>query len=462
MKVNYLSQKENTMGITVIGAGHLGWIIAELLSDEGYDVIVADTDEEKLSAIRDSLDVLTFCADGTNPSFMRRKEVRECDIVVAVTAQDEVNIIACMLAKKNGIPHTIARIRDPKYLSEPEGYLRENFDLDLVLSPEQITAHEISRILMTPSALNVEDFAEGKVRLVGMKIGHRSPLPGKPLKELRLPENVLAALIIRDHRRIIPHGEDILRPLDTVYFLGTPQSLEQLSGFASGASHYRKSTRRALIIGAGRTGNALAPLLEKDGISVKVIDKDRLRCEAMAERLKKGVVLCGDGTDPELLSLEGAADADTVICTTKDDKLNLMIALLTKHLGAGQAIAQVQRPEYVELFQQVGVDIVLSTRMLAAGEVMAFVRSSAVLSVSLLEGSRVQALEILVGPSSPAAGLSLMQARLPKECLVGAIVHDGAFTVPSGRSVLSAGDRIIIITETDAARKVISYFKGKE
>lgn len=449
------------MGITIIGASHLGWIIAELLSDEGYDVIVADTDEEKLSRVRDSLDVLTVCADGTNPSFLRTPEIRKSSIIVAVTALDEVNILACMIAKRNGIPHTIARIRDPKFLSEPEGYLQKNFDIDLVISPELITAREISRVLMTPSALNVEDFAEGKVRLMGTKISFRSPLTGKPLKELRLPADVLAVMVIRDHRFIIPHGDDVLRPMDTVYFLGTPEALADLSKNTVGVGHYRKSTRRALLIGAGRTGSALAPLLEKEKVSVKVIDKDSGRCEAMAEKLKKGIVLCGDGTDPELLTLEGAADADTVICTTKDDKLNLMIALLAKHLGAAQTIAQVEREEYVELFRQVGVDIVLSTRMLAAGEVLSFVRSGSVLSVSLLEGNQVQAMEILVNEASPAAGLSLMEARLPKECLVGAIVHEGAFTVPSGRSVLSAGDRIIIIAETDHVRKVISYFKGE-
>lgn len=306
------------MRIAIIGAGHLGYIIAEFLSNEQYDVVVVDSDESKLDAIRDALDVLTIHADGTSPSFMRDEDMKGTDIIVAVTAIDEVNIIACILAKKNGIPHTIARIRDPKFLAEPPSYIRENFDIDLLLSPELITAREINRILMTPSALNVEDFAEGKVRLMETKLGPRSPLLHIPLKDLRLPQSVLIAMIFRDHRMIIPHGNDVLLPLDNVYFLGNPETVAELLQNV-GAANYQHRIRRALIIGAGRTGQILAPMLEEQGISVKVIDNDRDHCRLVASRLKKGIVLYGDGTDIDLLKQEGVEDADIVICITSTD-----------------------------------------------------------------------------------------------------------------------------------------------
>ena len=160
---------------------------------------------------------------------MRSRDASKSDLLVAVTAMDEVNIIACMLAKKNGIPHTIARIRDPKFLSEPVDYIKENFDIDLVLSPELITAREISRLVMTPSAINVEDFAKGRVRLLEMKLSPRSPFAHKELKDITLPPSVLIALILRDHHMIIPHGSDRLLPLDNVYFLGNPESLAEIS-----------------------------------------------------------------------------------------------------------------------------------------------------------------------------------------------------------------------------------------
>ena len=220
---------------------------------------------------------------------MRSRDASKSDLLVAVTAMDEVNIIACMLAKKNGIPHTIARIRDPKFLSEPVDYIKENFDIDLVLSPELITAREISRLVMTPSAINVEDFAKGRVRLLEMKLSPRSPFAHKELKDITLPPSVLIALILRDHHMIIPHGSDRLLPLDNVYFLGNPESLAEISSHSH--AKYQRRTKKSLIIGAGRTGQALAPMLEKQGISVKVIDNNEDHCQQMVERLKKGMVL---------------------------------------------------------------------------------------------------------------------------------------------------------------------------
>ena len=452
-------QRSMDMRIIVIGAGHLGYIIAELLSNEGYDVVVVDSDGEKLEAVRNDLDVLTVLADGTSPSFMR-SQARGSDLLVAVTAIDEVNIIACILAKKNGIPHTIARIRDPKFLAEPVDYIKENFDIDLVLSPELITAREISRLVMTPSAINVEDFAGGRVRLLESKISPRSPYAHRELKDIKLPPSVLIALILRDHHMIIPHGNDRLLPLDNVYFLGNPESLEKLSLHSS--AKYQRRTKKALIIGAGRTGQALAPMLERQGISVKVIDNNEDHCQQMAGKLKKGMVLCGDGTDMDLLTHEGVSEADTVICTTKDERLNLMMALLAKHLGAGQTMVRVTRTEYISLMQQVGIDIVLSTRLLAAGEVLGFVRSGSVVSVSLLEGARVQAIEIVLTEGSKAVGLPLMKANIPRSCLVGAYVRNGYVYIPDGHSVLSAGDSVILIVEADHAQSVISYFKGRD
>lgn len=448
------------MRIIVIGAGHLGYIISELLSNEGCDVVVVDSDAEKLEAVRNDLDVLTIQADGTSPSFMRSRDVSGSDLVVAVTAMDEVNIIACILAKKNGIPHTIARIRDSKFLSEPVDYIKENFDIDLVLSPELITAREISRLVMTPAALNVEDFAGGRVRLLETKLSPHSPFVHKELKDITLPPSVLIALILRDHRMIIPHGGDRLLPLDNVYFLGSPASLSQISSHSQ--AKYQRRTKKALIIGAGRTGQTLAPMLEDQGISVKVIDNQEEHCQQMAARLKKGLVLCGDGTDMDLLTQEGVSEADTVICTTKDERLNMMMALLAKHLGAGQTIVRVTRTEYISLMQQVGIDIVLSTRLLAAGEVLRFVRSGNVVSVSLLEGARVQAIEIVIPEGSKVAGKPLMKAGLPSSCLVGAYVRGGMAFVPNGHSILAAGDSVILIVETDKAQDVISYFKGRD
>ena len=213
------------MRIVVVGAGKLGYSIAALLSKEQFDVIVIDHDESQLEAVKNTLDVLTIFANGASPITMNDPDIRGADILIAVTASDEVNMVACILAKKHGIRHTIARIRDMQFMSEARDYLKENFDIDLMLNPELITANEINRILMTPAALDVEDFAHGKIRLFETKVRRSSPLANIPLKDIEFPKGVLAGMIFRDHRMIIPHGDDCLLPHDNAYFIGIPEEI---------------------------------------------------------------------------------------------------------------------------------------------------------------------------------------------------------------------------------------------
>lgn len=445
--------------IVVIGAGKLGYSIAELLSNEQMDVVVVDIDDDRLEAVKNTLDVLTVPANGASPITMSDPDVFGSDILVAATNSDETNMIACILAKKHGISYTAARIRDLEFLSEAKGYLKENFDIDLMINPEYITAREINRILMTPAALNVEDFAQGKVRLFETKILKESPLADIPLKDLVLPQDVLAGLIFRDHRMIIPHGEDRLLPHDNAFFVGASDKIERFSKQFVGTG--MKAPERVLIIGAGRTGRDLAKMLDKQDVNVKVIEKDPERSRMVAERIDKGIVICGDGTDIDLLTQEGVGEADVVVCLTDDDKLNLMLALLAKHLGAGRTIVRVARIEYVDLMEKVGVDIVLSSRLLAAGEILAFARRGGVVSVALLEGAKAEAVEIIVQPDSYVDGKALMDMDLPRECLICAYVRDDEVFVPTGQSVLRAGDRAILFIRMDFAKKVMKYFTGK-
>ena len=445
------------MRIVIVGAGKLGYSIAEFLSQEQFDVVMIDHEEGQLEAVKNTLDVLTIPANGASPITMNDPDVRDADILIAVTGSDEVNMVACILAKKHGITHTIARIRDMQFMSEAKDYLKENFDIDLMLNPELITAHEINRILMTPAALNVEDFAHGKVRLFEAKIRRRSKLAGIPLKELKLPKGVLAGMIFRDHRMIIPHGDDILMPHDNAYFIGMPEEIEKFS--KSFVQREARKLERAMIIGAGRTGRALARILDAQKVKVKVIERDQERCRLMAEQLMDGIAICGDGTDIDLLLEEGVDSADVVICLTEDDKLNLMLALLAKHLKARKTVVRVARNEYVDLMEKVGVDVVVSARLLSASEVMAFARRGGVVSVSYLEGAKAEAMEVIVQEGAPVAGKRLMDAHLPRECLVCAYVRHDTAAIPNGLTELLPGDRIILFIQTKFAQKVMKYFQ---
>ena len=306
------------MRVVIVGAGKLGYTIAELLSSEGISVTVIDREEDQLTAIKNNLDVLTITANGASPITMDDPDVNGADVFIAVTAIDEVNMVACILAKKHGIKHTIARIRDMQFLSEAKDYLKKNFDIDLMLNPEMIAAHEIYRILMTPAALDVDEFAGGKIRLFEVKIKKNSKYIDIPFKKLDLPEGVLAGLIYRDNQMIIPHGDDALKVDDNAYFIGFPDAIEKFS-----TNFVRRNSRkleRVMIIGAGRIGRTLAVMLEKAGVNVKVIEKDRERCEEMAQLLSgDSIAIYGDGTNVDLLAQEGIISADVVVFLTEDD-----------------------------------------------------------------------------------------------------------------------------------------------
>ena len=215
------------------------------------------------------------------------------------------------------------------------------------------------------------------------------------------------------------------------------------------------------MIGAGRAGRMLAKLLEKQGILVKVIEKDKERCRILSEQLNNGLVLCGDGTDIDLLMEEGITEADCVVCLTDDDKLNLLLALLSKHLGAKKTIARVDRNEYADLMAKVGVDITLSARLLSAAEVMRFIRQGGLVSVALLEGAKAEALELQVQAGCKVDGKALVRAGLPRECLVCGIIHEGEASVPNGHSVLNTGDRVIVFAQTEVVQDVLDMFAGK-
>lgn len=445
------------MRIVIVGAGKLGYSIAELLSKEEHDIVVIDKVAERLDTINENLDVLTIAANGSSPITMDDTDIRDSDILIAVTGSDEVNMVCCILAKKHGIKHTVARIRDMQFLSESKDYLKTNFDIDLMLNPEYITALEINRIVMVPAALNVEDFADGKVRLFETKIQKKSPLIKTPLKDLDIPKSILAAMIFRDRRMIIPHGDDCLMPHDNAYFVGNPKDIENFS--KNLLQRNARKISRVVIIGAGRAGRYTAKLLDQQGVQVKIFDTDRERCRMVSENLSSNsMAICGDGTNLELLQSEGISDADVIISLTNDDKLNLLLALMGKHFGVKKTIVKVNRSEYSDLMEKVGVDIVLSSRFLAASEVIAFVRRGGIVTVSLLEGARAEAIEVVVQAGAKVEGRTLQDAVLPRECLVCGYVRDGNAFVPNGNTVLKADDRAIIIVQMQQAKNVLKYF----
>lgn len=446
------------MRIIIAGAGKLGYSIAQLLAEDQFDVVVVEIDPKRKEVVQSSLDVLAIEGNSCSPTTFADPDVANADLLIACTDSDEVNMVTCLMAKNHGIKHTVARIRNVEYAVHAPKMLNEDMKIDLVINPERITAMEIDHILMTPSALNVDEFAGGKVRMFEAKIRDDSPYVNIPLKDLNIPKDILMAMVFRRNKMIIPRGNDSIMPGDNVYFVGKHEAIRD---FETKFSNTYEKLEKVLIIGAGRTGRFLAPMLEKQGIQVKVIEKNKERCQMLASMLHKGLVLCGDGTDIDLLLEEGVSEADVVICLTEDDKLNLLLAQLAKHLGARKTIVRVARNEYIELMEKVGVDVVLSSRLLSAGEVLRFVRKGGIVSVSLLEGAQAEALEIIVGKGSDVDGMAVRDLSLPRECLLCGFVRDNEAYIPNGNTILQADDRIIMLIKSEFSKNTVPLFESR-
>lgn len=446
------------MKIVIVGAGKVGFTLAQRLTQENHDVIVIEKDESRRAIIESNLDVMTICGNGASPKILADAGIDDVSMIIAVTDSDEVNMIACIAAKQAGVEKAIARVRNTEYLDHERLAFHGTLGIDLVINPEMITALEISQILRTPAALNVEDFASGRVRILEVKIKDTSHFAGMPLSQLTLPDNILITGIMRKDRVIIPHGNDILAARDNVFFLGAKESIHELE---EQFAQKRSPIQRVVLVGAGRIGKYLAAMLENSGISVKVIEKDRRRCEELAKISNKTMVLCGDGSDIELMAEEGVGESDAVICLTDDDKLNLLIALLAKHLGAQKTFVRVGRPEYMSLFEQVGVDVSLSPRLLTAGAILRQVRRGDIVSIAMLEGAKAEAIEISVTNQCKILGKRFRDVKFPKNALVGAIVREDHTLIPNGDSMLKVDDRAIIFTLPEVAVHVIDFLEGR-
>lgn len=443
------------MRVVIVGAGKVGYTLAQHLVDENHDVVVIEDDEGRRNTVQNSLDVMTIQGNGASPKILMNPDVRSADLMIAVTDSDEVNMVACMAAKQAGIRQTIARVRSNEYIGKAEAEFTRSLGIDLTINPEHATAVEISRILMIPAAMEVEDFADGKVRLLEVKMPQDSPLLNTPLAELGLPKNVLIVGILRKDRMIIPGGADELKAYDNVIFIGEPAALKQIE------VHYTETftkIKRVLIIGAGRIGRHLALRMEQHGISVKVIDKDPERCQCLANALKKGSVYCGEGTDIDLLTEEGVGEADAVVCLTDDDKLNLLLALLAKELGCRKTIVRVGRTEYIPLLEKVGVDVIVSPRLITAGVILSQVRRGKFVAISLLEGAKAQAMEVIVSDDTIIKNKKLKDVRFPRDCIVGAVVREGRVFIPDGETILQEGDRAVVFALANIITKVEDIF----
>lgn len=431
------------MKVTIIGAGKVGSEIADRLSKEGHDIVIIDRNEAQLEKIEEKFDCITIRGSGSSSLLLKSQAVADSQLLVSVTNSDEVNMIACMTAKRTGIPRTIARIRDPEYHQELV-ISKEDLGIDLAINPEWSAAEEINRLLSIALPVHIEPIARGRVQLLDLTINEESKMfVHKRLSELDITPKCLIVAISRAGEMIIPGGDDLIQPGDVLYILGEPSGIKKIYSKAKKKKH---KISRVIILGGGRIGYYLAQRLCSRGIKVKIIEIDPEKCHELAERLPDALILQGDGSDLELLKKEGIKETDAFVSVTGLDEENLLLSLLAKQMGAKRVIAKVSRPGYAPLVEQLGVDSAISPRLITVGEILRFIRGGRLLSLILLLNEQAEVVELMVNPGSKIVGRYLKKSGLPKRTLIGAIIRNGKTIIPHGNDIILSGDRLVIFT----------------
>jgi len=436
--------------IIIIGAGEVGYHISQKLSEENQDVILIDKDPEKIRRITENLDVQAILGSGTSPETLRASGIKEADMLVAATDSDEVNLFACLLSKNlNPYILKVARVRSPEYLKEKELFSQDFLGVDRIINPVSAMVEQIRSLMMAPGASDVVDFEEGRVKLIGITVKADSPFVDRPLSSFRGMEGkVLVGAIVRGDQVTIPRGEDTIRANDLVYLVAKGDDVPYEFGFFREEEH---KGGRVIIVGGGVTGSALAEALEQTKTNVKVIEKDPQKCTALSEKLKKTIVLHGDGTDKELLQEENISGVDFMVAVTGDEENNVLMSLLAKGLGARKTITRINKLSYIPLVSAIGIDTVVSTRLSAVRAILRYIRKGRIISAVPLKGEHAEAIEAEALDTSDIVNIPLSKVKFPKGALVGAIVRGEEIIIPRGDSIIRPKDRLIIL----ALQKVV-------
>jgi len=446
--------------IIIIGAGKVGCQIAKTLSSENHDVVIIEKNDMKRQSAQDNLDVLTILGNGANVRTLEEAGIKQTDMIIAVTSSDEANMIACMTAKQFGVPQKIARIRNPEYLYA-NALSREKLGIDLTINPERATAREIVKLLKSPiNVAQVQSFAGGKVQLFELKIEKGFPFINQQLKAITFKYPILVAAIFRNDKIIIPDGEERITAGDNLYIL---IKKDYFAGLNEIFNQKPLNMQNVMILGGSRIGIQTALILAKLGINTKLIERDKERCEKIAEKLPHTLVINGDGTNIDLLKSEGIETIDGFVAVTGFDEDNLLVALLAKHLGTKKVIAKVDRTNYIPILEKIGVDAVVNPRMTTISAILRFIRKGKIISLTLLKEGEAEVIELIVSPYSKIINKPLKKANLPQNSIIGAIVRKDEVIIPHGNDIIQPEDKIIIFALSSDIKKIEKIFdSGKK
>ena len=438
--------------IIIVGAGKVGYALAEQLCRENHDVTIIDSSEDALRRACDTLDVMGFKGNGVNISVLTEAGATDADLLVAATNMDELNMACCLTAKNLGTRYTIARIRNPEYYSNM-GTIKRNFGIGMVINPENATAMEIARLLRFPSAANMESFCRGRVELMSFRVQEDDFITGKPLHTLsdRIRKlSMLFCAVERNDQVIIPNGSFVPQANDKLYIIGKPTGLDEFFRLLDRYSH---KIRHVFVVGGGRVSIYLTQLLEKMNIKVKLVERSEERCRLISEKLPKTMVICGDGTDHEVLDSESLTSSDAFVALTDRDEDNLIISLYALQQGLSKVIAKSNRQNYAGIARAVGLDSVISPKLITASHILHVVRGmgnsqgSVMQALYRIADDQAEATEFVVNGTTRHLGVPLKDLKLRQGVLVAVIVRDDQVIIPDGSTCIQERDSVIIVSK---------------
>lgn len=441
------------MNILIVGLGEVGSYLAKVLSTEGHSITVIDPDLGRMRRVADLLDVHSVHGDGSRPDVLDKADAHQMDLVLAVSNDDKVNMLTCLFGKRMGAKKTVLRLRDTSAFRRSKTFFRRNLQHDLLLSLDDLAAGEIVKTVRQSRGLAVENFAEGRVQMRRFVLAEGGPFTGQVLKDLKIPAGTLITAIDRNHEVLVPGGDDDLRAGDEVFVLGEPKPLAALEKKLGGR---QQTARNVVVYGGGGIAVQVCQALQREHVDVRVLVEDRAEAERLSEVLKGVVVLHADPTDLAFLREEHVGEADAFLGISSEDERNLMSCQLSRSLGAKRTVALVQKPDYVFLYQQLGIDVAVSPRLLCANRILAFVRSRSISTIATIEEGQAEVIELELQPGSSLVGKALKHAGFPRGCVVAAITReDGQVLIPRGDDELQAHDQMVLFVLNEVVGEVL-------
>ena len=438
------------MNIIIVGCGKVGQTLAAQLNEEGNNITVVDTDGALVGRIASHLDVMGVTGNGATHAVQAEAGVRNADLLIAVTGSDELNMLCCLLARKESRCKTIARIKKPEY-SKDIRFLQEELGLAMVINPEQAAAAEIARVLRFPSAIKIDTFAKGRVELLKFRMPDGSPLVGKSVKEIvsKLGCDVLICTVERGDEAMIANGDLVFAERDVISLVASPRNA---ADFFRKIGYRMRSVKDVMIAGGGEIAHYLTETLRRAGIAVKIIEKNPQVCEELCARWSDVTVVCGDASDQELLLEENITEAGAFVALTSIDEENILLSLFAKSAGHGKVITKINRIDFASVISHLDLDSTIYPKHITADQILRYARAAANTVGSNMETlyhvipGKVEAAEFIVSDASAVTGVPLMELRCKAGVLVAAITRDGNVIIPRGKDTIRVGDAVVIVS----------------